>query len=211
MSPDALAGTYADQVTITFNQVPDRSSKTVLDTYEVKVHPHGTIDLDWLSDEIKGLFLQPEPDPETGIRYSLDNYVLSLRRTEVSWGASATVVQFIVDTAAFIGEHGAEAVVGAGVLGLIQKLRSLGYGVTAGKPEALSDGEAIRLGLEAIESDYSTTFSDLSPKSVGKNEFGHYVLTATDSNGSTYTVTFVVQGGVTNVVSREHTLPPNNN
>src|SRR4051812_9443563 len=109
-TPQSSAGTYADQVTITFNQVPDRSARSVLDSFEIVVHPNGTIDLDWLSDEIKGIFLQPEPDPETGIRYSLDNYVLTQRRTEISWGASASVVQFIVDTAAFLSEAGAGAV-----------------------------------------------------------------------------------------------------
>jgi hypothetical protein len=121
MRPDET-GTYADQVTITFYQVPDRSGKPVIDSYEVRIQPHGNIDLDWLSDEINDLFRQSEPDPETGIRYSRDDYVLTQRRTELHWGANATAVQFIVETAAFIGEHGAEAVVGAGVLGLIQKL-----------------------------------------------------------------------------------------
>lgn len=204
---DESSGTYADQVTITFNQVSDRTAMTVLDSYEVTIHPNGTSDLDWLSDEIKDIFRFPEPDPATGIRYSLDNYVLSQRRTELCWGASATVVQFIVDTAAFLGEAGAGAVVGAAVNELVGKLKARGYNVTAGKPAVLSDDEAIQRGLEAIESDYATTLSTLSPKSVGKNTSGHYVVTASDGGGSIYTVAFVVKGGVTDVVSRDRTLP----
>jgi hypothetical protein len=57
---------------------------------------------------------------------------------------------------------------------------------------------------------FATTLTDPSPKSVGKNEFGQYVVTASDSGGSTYTVTFVVRGGVIQVISREHTLPTDN-
>jgi hypothetical protein len=60
------------------------------------------------------------------------------------WGASATAVQFIVDTAAFLGEAGAGAVVGAAVNELVGKLKSRGYTVTAGNSEALSDDEVIR-------------------------------------------------------------------
>lgn len=203
---DQPAGTYADQVTITFNQVSDRSNASVLDSFQITVHPGGTIDLEWLNDEIKGIFLQA-PDPETGVRYSLDSYILTQRRTEMSWGASAAVVHFIVDTAAYLGETGVPAVVGAGIVELVKKLKARGYDVIAGKPEDLSDDEAIRRGLLAIETDYDTTLSGLTPRSVGKNEFGQHVVTASDSSGSTYTVTFVVRGGVTTVVSRHRTLP----
>ncbi|MCV7274083.1 hypothetical protein [Mycolicibacter arupensis] len=206
---DGPAGTYADHVTITFNQVSDRSSGCVLDSFQIGVNPNGTIDLEWLTDEIKGVFLQP-PDPETGIRYPLDNYILAQRRTEMSWGASASVFQFIVDTASGIGKAGAGAVVGAAINELVQKLKALGYQVITGKPGALSDDEAIRRGLNAIETHYETTLSDLSARSVEKNEFGQHVVAASDSGGSTYTVTFVVRGGVTDVVSRSHTLPTGN-
>ena len=209
-SGNESAGTYADSVTITFNQVPDRSGKSVLDSFEVTIHPHGNIDFNWLHDEINGIFLQPEPDPETGIRYSLDNYVITQRRTEMHWGASASAVQFVVDTASMLGEAGVGAVVGAAINELIGKLKERGYHVTAGKPATLSDDEAIRVGLQAIETDYDTTLTDLSPKSVGKNEAGHYVVTADDTSGSTYTVTFRVRGGMTDVISRNRTLPSDN-
>lgn len=203
---DEPAGTYADVVIITFNQITDPFDRRLLDSFQISFSPGGTIDLDWLNDEIKGIFLLP-PDPETGVRYSLDNYILTQNRAERSWGASAAGVHFIVETASYLGGTGATAVVGAGILELVKKLKARGYQVIAGKPEDLSDDEAIRRGLQAIETDYDTALSDLTPRSVGKNECGQHVVSASDSSGSTYTVTFVVRGGVTTVVSRHRTLP----
>lgn len=199
---------FADRVTITFNQVRGRTDASVLDRYEVEIHPGGVrIDLDWLSEEIRGVFLQRETDPESGIRYSLDSYVLTQRRTYVSWGATASAVHFVVETAAFLGQAGASAVVAVAVEELIRKLEARGYAVTAGRPAAISDEEIIRLGLSAIETDYNTSLSDLSPKSVGTNDSGQFVVTARDRGGSTYTVTFVVRGGITHVISRNRILP----
>lgn len=201
----ASSDAYADRVTVTFHQIEHWSSAKVLDAYEMKIDPGGTIDLDWLNAQIVDLFLGA-PEPGTGIRYSRDSYVLTQTRTDMSWGASTSVVHFIVETSEFIGREGAAALIGAGILKLIQKLKDRGYGVVAGAPEELSDDEAARFGLRLIEIEYDADLPALTLTSIGVNEFKQHVCTASARDGTLYTVTFDVRGGKPKLISRNRSV-----
>lgn len=48
----AMTESYRDQVVIQFFQVRDLTDPRVVDAYEIVINPGGTIDLDWLSDEL---------------------------------------------------------------------------------------------------------------------------------------------------------------
>ena len=192
-------------MTITFRQVEYWTGTPVLDTYEIKIDPNGTIDLDWLNGEIKDLFLS-EPDPDTGIRYSRDSYVLTQTRTEMSWGASAAVVQFLIETSEFIGREGSAALIGAGILKLVQALKDRAYGVVAGVPEELSDDEAARFGLRLIEREYDADLPALTLTSIGMNQLKQHVCTASAPGGNAYTVTFDVRGGEPRLISRSRSV-----
>jgi hypothetical protein len=196
---------YADRVTITFRQVQGRTGTRVLDAYELQIHPQGTIDLDWLDAEIRTLFLG-EPDSETGIRYLRDSFVLTQTRTDMNWGASASAVHFLVETGAFIGKEGAAALIGAGILKLVQTLKDGGCSVVAGRPEALSDDEAARFGLRLIEREYDADLPALTLTAIGVNELKQHVCTASARDGSTYTVTFDVRRGEPVLISRNRTI-----
>ncbi|MFC1473166.1 hypothetical protein [Rhodococcus qingshengii] len=202
---------YADRVTITFNQVEGMPGSQVINSYEIKVDPKSLIDLDWLTTELENIFLQPEPEPSSGTRYQRDAFVLRQTRHHTSWGADATTVQYIIETGAYILNSGGQALVGAGILALVQKLKKLGHNVVDGTPEELTDDEATRHGLRLIETHYDTTLSALTATSIGINEFGQHICSASDADGYAYTVTFAVRGGQTMLISRNRDLPPNSN
>lgn len=120
----------------------------------------------------------------------------------MSWGASATVVQFLIETSEFIGRHGMAALIGVGILKLVQALKDRGYDVVAGMPEESSDDEAARFGLGLIEHEYDADLPALTLTSIGVNEFKQYACTAPARDGPTYTVTFDVRGGKPKLISR---------
>lgn len=95
-----MAESYRDQVVIEIRQIADLTDRRIVAGYRIVVSPGGTIDLDWLSDQLKAAFIVT--DVETGERRQ-ESYWFTDLRTETHWGAAGAQAQFLIETAATLG------------------------------------------------------------------------------------------------------------
>ncbi|WP_040519689.1 hypothetical protein [Gordonia aichiensis] len=201
-----MTESYRDQVVVEIRENPDHT-KTI-DGYRIVIEPHGTIDLDWLNDTLEAMFHSVDKDGTLVPSRTLQApYMLVQRRSETHWGAAGAQAQFLIETAAHIGSTGLDTIIGIAIGSLISELRKRGHTVRHGKLEELDADEIVNYGLRAVEARFGVPQVQLRHKSDGTDENGQYIVTAIDSDGITYEVTFIVEGGRTEVRKAFRTLP----
>ncbi|WP_280186082.1 MULTISPECIES: hypothetical protein [Nocardia] len=212
--PDPHRGTYADEVRIVHRQVEQRGHHPIRE-FEMVIRPHGTIDLDWLAEQIKEA--HREFDPEENRSVQRDSYDMRQTRIHGSWGADAHTVQFVIETtASFIRDNATFVATAGGTLLLehgwqkvFDRLKALGYDVRYGRVAQLPDSEAELQGLWLIVREYDIALDALTPRSVSHDEANQsYSVTAAGPDSSLYTVVFTVRGSSAQLLHRTHEHGP---
>lgn len=200
-----MTESYRDQVVIEIRQITDRyaPSPQVVDGYSIVIHPHDTIDLDWLNAQLEDMFVTRD---ESGIPVHQTPYVLKQRRTETHWGAAGSQAQFLIETAGVIAAGATGAVLGNELQGIVSKLKAKGYEVRHGKLQTLTPDEIGQHGLRAIEATFGVPLSDLTLRTTETNENNEHTASARGPNDTQYVVTFIVRGGETQVQTSRREL-----
>ena len=188
-------GTHADQVRIVHLQV-EWPGTPPLARHQIVITPRGKdVDLDWMVREIEAIQFHT-------------SYVLTQQRNRISWGASASTVEFVIETMETFGAIGGTLLVEHTWEALIKKLKAMGYDIRHGPIEALTDSDAIGRGVQLITSEFGMSADSLTPKSVSHDVEAHTVtVAALGRDDATYTVTFRARGDLTTLVSRSRELP----
>lgn len=154
-------GIYADQVRIVHKRVNELGGLPT-DEFEVVIHPNGPIDVDWIAQEIEAIHIHYDPDTAAYLQAHV--YYLEQIRRRRSWGADATTVEFVLQTAASFGKEalivGATLAVERGWETLIEKLKAVGHAVRYGRVAAPSEARAENEGLWLIAERYPVSVAD---------------------------------------------------